>query len=120
MTNLPPGVTGREDAFGEQRAATEPRTCAHPGEVTVYAKDTVALLERLAPHTRYGVASLPAVTIDLINLLFEQVRDVDLSAVADVECPWEGYVEVKYWNHRRVTWTCPLCNHLHEEEAEDD
>lgn len=110
--DLPPGVTGREDAFGPQAETSEERECDQERNFRVYSDEVTELLEMLAFHANENPKALPVE----VSLLFGLVRDADLSGVVeDVECPFKGTVDVQYWNHR-VTWTCPLCGYDHEED----
>lgn len=113
--DLPPGVTGREDAFGEQGSYTEERECGHERNVLVYSPAITDELESLAQVFPQTGPLLPSIR-KRMSALMSMVRDVEQSAVAEsVECPFVGEVEIMCWN-LNATWTCPLCGTGHIEE----
>lgn len=113
--NLPPGVTGREDAFGPQREFEAQRACAEVMQFTVWAPDVSERLLSLAvsrkPNDPRWRQALDALLRDAAN--------PDSYAVMELECPWDGHVDVAVWN-QAVTWECPLCGTEHGEAVEWD
>jgi hypothetical protein len=108
--NLPPGVTGNEDAFGPRAEHTEHRECGKPAVLLLLGvefKDyLLGLSRRIAAHATLEGANRS------IDWFLEHAKVTDVE-----ECPFDGEVDVAYWNVGR-TWTCPICGYEHEEEED--
>lgn len=97
-SNLPPGVTGKEDVFGPQSSRMETQTCEEYGNFRVYAPEVVDVIENYSPTKSVALA--------------QALKMYDSFLAEDVICPFEGKVEVEYWNDY-ATWHCPLCGFVH-------
>ena len=108
MSNLPPGVTGNEDAFGPNAEITQVRGCDAEAEFVGMAHVT----EEIAHLNAYSGAA----TSDEFRAAL-MVRRLVVQAET-FECGFDGLVDVAYWN-TTATWTCPRCGTEHEEELDE-
>jgi hypothetical protein len=116
--NLPPGVTGREDAFGPQDEPTGHRECGAFLKTRVYSKAITDELEALSQVIRGETGPLLYSVRKRLFALMSEVRDSGQSAVTEIDCPFEGQVDLQVWNVT-ITWECPLCGTKHVEDRED-
>ena len=99
--NLPPGVTGREDVFGPQFVREETRECQGMADFRVYPPEVEKALE----------------AADMQALAKVLRTATDSVVIKELDCPFEGSVEVEYWN-TSYTWQCPLCGWENEDTLE--
>jgi hypothetical protein len=114
--NLPPGVTGREDEFGPQAERTETRSCGRPAELWVVGNEAMMALQLAR---RELSLTQPPPDVDRARRRLDlAVREVTAQAKVEVDCPFDGEVDVAWWSTTR-TWRCPVCGAEHEEEHDD-
>lgn len=112
----PPGVTGREDAFGPQAEMVRSMTCDNddwkPRALSVDANEWIA---RLVTAAEIGA------DVDRMHALAAKVKKaVDECPTIDVgiDCGFDGDVDAQVWNHV-VTATCPRCGGEIEKDVDE-
>lgn len=121
-SNFPPGVTGREDAFGPSWEGDAERTCGFKGVsveiISDRLKDACAQLVRAQDRQRTGD------TPGRFDLTLEQAATrlafaarIPYDEVDMDECPFEGTVDLARFSDG-LYWTCPLCKTQHIEDGD--
>ena len=115
-SNLPPGVTGREDAFGPQAEVVMSRACGnvewHPMLLTNDAADWVQHVVNVV--ARGADMDRIAANVTKMNAAIEGCPK---SQESHHECGFDGDVDVQVWSGG-ITWTCPWCGYEHDDDAD--
>jgi hypothetical protein len=130
-SNYPPGVTGREwQISGPDVEREEAHTCGAKGimihNIPQLAIDRlmtargriVPLTQKVWPPDRPqpDPEEHRQAAIDIYQALLGAIQNI--SDGADVDCPWEGDVEVSYVDGVGI-WHCPCCGTEYEVELPD-
>ncbi len=113
-----PGCRSSADIAGPDSERDEERECRSEGfsvsTITNYGKKQIkAVISDLQDQLPNGLNLNQEVA--RLQAALNDIEEVDI----DGECPFEGDVTVIYYNGV-ITWECPLCRILHEEESERD
>lgn len=113
-SNLPPGVTGNEyEIAGPDFERDEERACM------IRDLDVRTISSYGESRIKHAIEQLSGAANVMVAVGYLRTALLDINHVEmDAECPFEGVVTVTGYQGV-VTWECPLCRFVHEDEMED-
>lgn len=123
MSDLPPGVSGREPQITGYDESEEPVLCLEPGPLLVLTADAaeeVRSLRRQVERSR-NLGSI----LDVLGepgarsaLREQQILDLaellEAAPVVEASCPFAGIVTVRSHPDTGAWWECPVCGRTQE------